>query len=533
MSDKPRVRVPAGSRPSASYLRDTRSGVIGARPAYLREGRDEIRAVWDRTAALAMDLIHNAGQIKGAVDQIIADTVGTELHLNPQPMLDGLGYNDAERRDLVTLIKQRWKAYAWNPMECDARGRLTVPQNADIGIRYWLAFGESTAVMDYFGPQTRRKYGIQTGTKMLMVPPSRLDRTSMESIRLLDGIRHDENWRPVAYRFKTSATSGLVTEVPAFDIDGRRRVLHVYDPACGTETRGISPIASAIRRYLQRDVLFDATTQITLLQTIFAIVLTSDSPSAQAFEAMEALRDSGSDETKDVANAVVGYLAASLERASESKINVNGEPTVSHLAPGEKLSLESVKTPNSEFRSFLAALDRDMARALGITYGGLTMNYEAATYSSVRMETSALWPLVMRRRERIAAPHYQCPYELWLDEEIGTGRIPIKGGYEAFRSNREQVCWALWQGPAKPSADDGKSAKAASERIANGTTTLAQEIADLGMDPDEVFQQRLLEHNRYVEAGMPSPFTRSMPSDPASGPADSAGATGQTGGGSP
>jgi capsid protein len=76
------------------------------------------------------------------------------------------------------------------------------------------------------------------------------------------------------------------------------------------------------------------------------------------------------------------------------------------------------------------------------------------------------------------------------------------------------VCWAEWQGPAKPTADDQKAAKASSERILNGTTTLANECAELGLDPDEVFDQRLLEHNRYKDAGMPSPFERGLPSDP-------------------
>ena len=57
-------------------------------------------------------------------------------------------------------------------------------------------------------------------------------------------------------------------------------------------------------------------------------------------------------------------------------------------------------------------------------------------------------------------------------EEIGEGRIPFKGGYEAFEANRDRVSWAQWQGPAKPSADDLKSAKASSERLENGTSSI-------------------------------------------------------------
>ncbi|TIR84471.1 MAG: hypothetical protein E5X19_27950 [Mesorhizobium sp.] len=64
----------------------------------------------------------------------------------------------------------------------------------------------------------------------------------------------------------------------------------------------------------------------------------------------------------------------------------------------------------------------------------------------------------------------------------------------------------MWQGPAKATADDQKSAKAASERLLNGTSTLDMECAEIGADAEEVFERRLYWHKRYVEAGMPSPF---------------------------
>jgi capsid protein len=136
------------------------------------------------------------------------------------------------------------------------------------------------------------------------------------------------------------------------------------------------------------------------------------------------------------------------------------------------------------------------------------MDHTDATYSSVRMENSSIWPVVMRRRERIAAPICQTIYDAWPDEEIGSGRLRFKGGYDAFAANRDLVTWALWQGPAKPTADDLKSAKAASERLQNGTSTLAAEAAELGLDADEVIEQRAREANRLRDAGLPSPFDR-------------------------
>jgi len=529
--NKPRVRVQAGrsvavpaapssggtaTRPQAAYLRDTRSGVVRARPAILREHRDDVRLAWDRSSALAMDMIQNSGRLKGACDQIIADTVGSELTLNPTPDLTGLGYNDAERRDWIALVKRGWKRYAWNPAECDVRGKLTIPQSADIGIRNFIAFGESTGVLAFMSRAQRRRYGITTGTKMLMVSPQQLSQETREMEGLYQGIFHDENGRATHYRFKTRETGLNVTrDYAARDADGRSLVLHAFDPMDAGDVRGISLLAPTFRKHIQHEILDDATLQMAVLQTIFAITLTSAQPSADAFEALEALKEVDSEKGPEFVKDMLNYLSARMDRSAESSIAVNGDPTVSHLAPGEELGIQSAKIPGGQYLPFADSLSRDMARAMGITFGGLTMNYTESTYSSVRMETSSLWPVVLRRRERIAAPHYQLPYENWLDEEIGEGRIPFKGGYEAFAANRDRIVWALWQGPAKPTADDGKAAKASSERIINGTTTLAQECADLGQDPDEVFEQRVMEHKRYINAGMPSPFERGLPSDPA------------------
>ncbi|WP_223478738.1 phage portal protein [Oricola indica] len=494
--------------PTAGYLRDTRSGVIASRPAVLRESRDEIRIAWRRAAALAQDVMQNSGRLKGAADQVLADTVGVELQLRPKPNLSKLGYDEQEAREFVSLVKDWWKKWAWNPAECDLRGKLTVPQMVDVGLRWDMAYGEITGIMSYMPSTVRRRYGIRTGTKVCMVPPTRLVQDTDEFSGLFQGVRHDENGRATHYRFSERVNGyDMPQDYPAQDRSGRRVVMHIFDPMDATDVRGISKLAPGIRKHLQHEMLEDITMQQGFLQTVYAIALTSPSPSVEAFEAIEALKETGSAEA---ANAVAGdfmaYFAGAMERAQKGKIHVSGEPQISHLAPGEELELKNIAVPGDNYLPFSASLSRDTARAIGITYGGLTMDHTDATYSSVRMETASIWPVVMRRRERSAAPLCQSIYESALDEAIGEGRIPIKGGYEAFRANRDDVCWAQWQGPPKPTADDLKSAKAQSERLENGTSSTSIECAEAGIDEDELFEDRLRTHRRYLEEGMRSPY---------------------------
>ena len=490
----------------ASYLRDTRSGVIQSRPAILRESRDDIRRAWKKSAALAIDLVQNSGRLRGAADQVIADTVGSGLQVNPQPdpsVMEKLGYSAKEQADFISLIKQRWKRWAWNPRECDLRGKFNVPQMIDIGLRWNMAYGEVTGQLTYMPRNERRRYGIESGLKVCMVPPTRLVQDTSELEGLFQGIYHDHNGRPVQYLFAEKAF-GSVSKVPwpAFDRSGRPVVMHIFDPVDATDVRGISVLAAAFRKHIQHEMLDDATLQTAILQTLFAATLTSSAPSAEAFEAIEAMKDGN----PGLAADYFGMLQEQIDGAKESGIYFSGDPQVSHLAPGEKFELHGSKTPGGEYQPFSDALSRDMARAIGMTYGGLTMNHKGSTYSSVRMENSSIWPVVVRRRERVAVPQEDMIYCAWLDEEIGEGRVPFKGGYAAFAANRQAMSWAQWQGPSKPTADDGKAAKASTERLQNGTSSVEIEAAELGVDPDEIFEQRQRLHKKYQDAGMQSPY---------------------------
>lgn len=527
MTEKTRIRVKAGSsagpavrpigqpsqpRPRAGYMRDSQSGVIAARPASLREHRDEVRRIWTRAAGLAMDLLQNSGRLRGAADQILADTVGVELQLNPKPELSAFGYSAEEATALARMLKQRWKIHSWNPLEYDFRAKLTNAQHVDIGLRNWLGYGESTGISIYV-PKVQRLPGTRTGWKFLLMSPYKLTQDTSEVEGLYQGVIHDAFGRPVAYRFEEKR-DGISQKVAyaARDGAGRQLVMHAFDPFSAEDVRGISPLVPTFRKYLMAENVDDANAQVRFLQTIYAAVLKSDKPSAEAFEAFEAMAQSGADGAASLTADFADYFKAQLDRAAESEIRLGAGAGVSHLAPGEDLEFKNVTAPGPENTEFMASLHRETARALGMSYGGYTLDYTKATYASTNMENSAIWPVTRRRTDRIAAPHVTVPYSNIVDEWVEEGDVPIKGGLDVYRANREHFLWALCNGPAKPTADDEKRARAASERLANGTGDIEVECAELGQDPQEVFESRKRWHEQYKDAGMPSPFERGQAS---------------------
>ncbi|MBB3996889.1 phage portal protein [Aureimonas pseudogalii] len=519
MSDvKPRMRVKAGTatmaapvpaaRPTAKYLRNDPSRILAMRQAVTRDARIDVWEAAERASALALDFVHNSGWLAGAADQVVSDTIGTELKLNARPDLTGLRYSEEERSAWCRLVEAEWRRWAWTPAECDLAGKSTVPEMLDAVVRYHLVYGEAFGVLDFLTPLGRRAYGIQTGTKVSLVAPHRLPRTTREYEGLDQGIYHDARGRPQQYRFRRRE-GGLDVDA----VIAARDVIHVMDRGDNPGSpRGISVFAPILKVVAQSDQLADATLATALLQTIFAATIKSPEPSEIAFQAIQTLGDdlSGYDGAKETAQDLIDVWGMRIGALKDKGLSMSNPAQVNHLGPGEEFKMHTAATPGSQYLPFSQNLQREMARRIGITFESFALDYSDATYSSVRMGISSIWPIVTRRRERIAAPFAQAIYEAWLEESIAEGRIPLKGGYQAFKTHRQKVVWAEWQGPAQPTADDQKSARAAQTRLELGLSSLSDEAGLLGRDWEETAAQIEREITVLDRRKIPHPFGRTM-----------------------
>jgi len=463
------------------------------RRAVTRDVKHDIRDAVRRSFALAFDFMQNSGWISGVADQIIVDTIGVELKLNARPDLSKLGYSDKERSDWCRLVEDEWRRYSWNPAECDLAGKATIPETLDGVMRYYLAAGEGFGILDFMDAATRSRYGLTTGTKVSLVSPHRVPHTT----RLVEGwdggVYHDEIGRVQAYKFRRNE-SGVERDgdVAARFANGLTKVLHVMDRGTTPNSpRGISPMTPAFKTIAQSDQLADATLTTALLQTAFAATIQSPEASAEAFEGLQMLReDNDFDGAKDLASDLLDVWSNRIDALKNKTLSIGSDASqINHLGPGETLNIHGTKTPGPQYVPFQQNMQREIARCLGVTFENLTMDHSAASYSSTRMSVASIWPIVTRRRERIPAPFVQGIYEAWLDEMVGTGRIPFKGGYRAFRANFERVVDAEWRGPEKPEADPYKAALANKVELETGTATLQRIYAAKGLDWEEETDQ--------------------------------------------
>lgn len=486
--------------PKAAFFKNERNLFFQSWNPALRETSQDVQAGWSKAAARAIDSIHNSGFIAGAVEVASGSTVGPGLRFSARPDATGLGWTEEEVDEWASKVEAAFKAWAMSPTACDAAGQMTFKQIQQAAFASYLAYGEAVALL----PMIRRP-GSPMATKVSLLPPSRLTDHTDEFTGWVQGVKTDGWGRPLAYRFRERdrLLGWKEVTIQATDRDGRPNVLHVKDPGIAV-TRGISPFAPILKVTRQVDQFADATLTSALIQTIFAATLKSNINGLAAFDGLMTDADRGALDVKAFAEARGEYYDG-------AKIDLMQHGRIAHLFPNDELVFNEAKHPGQEYDQFMAWLLREIARGVGITYESLTGDYRGATYSSVRMAGAVEWLTVMRRRDNIVVPFCQGVYETWLEEAIGRGLLPFKGGLDTFLKVKPMAAKASWNGPVRPQADEFKTARAYEVRKGMYATTLAEIAEEYGRDWDDDMRQRARENALAEKLGQPLPWAIQSP----------------------
>lgn len=512
LRDSRAVPVPGGdygvirSRYGDAPTSGGRAILSGFRPV-LRDPRDDVADAYLTAAARAVHSLQNSGWLAGAVEQAEAFMVGAGLRLAPRPDRVVLGWSEDEAERWSEEVERQFLTWSTTPYECDVAGIQTIDQMAATQTRMWFAYGEAIALL----PSLERP-GASTRLKVQMLLPHWLSQDTDTTTRLFQGIRVDANGLPATYRIQRDATSGETIDIAARDDLQRPQVIHLYKGNPG-QMRGITPLAPVLRVIRQFDQLADATLTQSLIHAIFAATIESDAPPEHILQALEASvgAEAGGEQTTPF-DAFLEYQAGWHDG---TQIDLGTSGRIAHLALGETLKLNRSDSPNANYERFSRFLLLEIAKCLGLTYEATTGDYSDATYSSVRSSTAANWPIIQMRREAIPVRFCQAVYEAWLDEGISAGRLPFRGGYQAFVRARAAACAADWRGPPKPAADDLKAAKAHEIYTRLGVTTFEEVCADLGLDWEDVVEQLARERKKRDALGVSGPSFSNSGAPPA------------------
>lgn len=488
----------SGSRmaPKAAYFQNERNPFLVSWNPQLREQQQDVQASWSKAAARAVSSIQNSGFMAGIVEVSSGSVVGAGLKMSARPDVDALGWTPEYAAEWERDVEARFRAWATNPRECDAAGQMTFSQMQQAAYASYMAYGEIVALL----PLIRRP-GTTSLTKVSMLPPTRLKNETSEHQGWVQGVKTDGWGSPLAYRFREKdRTLGWKDhDIPAYDRDGRPNVLHFKDPAIAV-TRGISPFAPVLKVVRQVDQYADATLTSAMIQTIFAATIRTKIDGLAAFDGLMTNQDAGALNLK-------AYGEAKGDWYDGAKIDLTQHGRIAHLFPNDELEFTEAKQPGQQYDQFMGWLLREIARGGGVTYESATGDYRGATYSSVRMAGAVEWLTVMRRRDNLIVPFCRAVYAAWLEEQIGRGLIEFKGGLDAFLRLKPFATRSTWTGPARPQADDFKTARAYEVRKDMQATTLAEIAEEYGRDWDDDMRQRAAENALADKLDLPRPWS--------------------------
>lgn len=490
----------AEAQPSASYFHGEQNMYMAAWQPQLREQGQDVQQAWAKSAARAIDAIHNSGFIAKVVEVCSSATVGHGLRMSSRPDAKALGWTEEKANEWAQRVESEYRAWSETPLECDAAGKSTFNQLQQAQFAAWLAYGENLALT----PMIKRP-GAAYRSKILLLPPSRLSNKTENHNKIIQGVKVDGWGYPQSYfvKDKTAEFHGQEREIKARDRDGRPNVLHFMEPSVAT-TRGISVFAPVLKVYRQVQQYADATLTTKLIQTIFAATIKSNISGLAAFDGLMTNGDTGSLDPKK-------FAATKEDWYDGAKIDTSQHGRIAQLFPNDELEFTEASKTANDYDAFMRWLMLEIAAGAGVTYENATGDYRGATYSSIRMGGAQEWLTVLRRRKNICTPFCQAGFEVFLEEAIGTGKIPFEGGLPAYLKVKHYAARATWSGPARPQADDFKTARAYEVRKETNSTTLAEMAEEYGNDWDDDMRQRARENALALELELPKPWSAKDP----------------------
>lgn len=486
--------------PRAGYFHNERNPfIVGWNPS-LREHQQDVQASWEKAAARSITAIQNSGFISGIVEVASGSTVGSGLRMACRPDAEALGWSADVALKWARKVESRFRAWARKARQCDASGEFTFAQLQQAAFASYLAYGEILALL----PMIQRDQRTSL-TKVKLLPPTRLVNKTDPTANMVQGVTVDDWGQALAYRIRRrdGSLGWVESTISARDADGRPNVLHIKDPAIAT-TRGIAPFAPILKVTRQIDQYFDANMTKAMIQTIFAATIKTNISGTAAYDGLFTVQDKAGTPGGGMSAGAFSGLKGEWYEGAEIDLQQHGR--IAHMFPGDELDFTESKQNGQEFDHMMGWLMREASRGAGVTYESATGDYRGATYSSVRMAGAVEWLTVMRRRGNIIAPFCDGVAEWWLDEEIASKRIDFPGGYEKFLEMRDFAARFTWTGPARPQADDYKTAKAFETRKSMQATTLAEISEEYGKDWDDDMRQRAAENALAEELKLPKPW---------------------------
>ena len=299
--------------------------------------------------------------------------------------------------------------------------------------------------------------------------------------RIRNGIRYDDEGVPEAYfilkdhpgaSFKAITRRGQdYEEIPAFNPNGTRKVIHLFNPLRPEQSRGFSAFASALKDFQDLDRYREAEIMAALEDACLTGFVKSDAP--ELWQQNNTVANQEGEDGDETTNRIHEFAPNKWH----------------YLAPGEDVFIHAPSRPNDAFGEMTNQLLRGPANALDIPPEVLSQNWGGMNYSNART-VLLMFYLSMRARQNYLIEHACVPiYENVLYQFVIRGHVPAGG----FDRRKDDFLTHAWIPPGWQWVDPVKEAKGKEIEVQNNFETLADLCASRGRDVDETLEQRARE----------------------------------------
>lgn len=439
---------------------------------------------------------------RAAINRAATNIVGMGLTVRPNVDRDALGISDEQASALNDQLARNFRLWAEDPNECDAEASQDFYMLQRLALISALLSGDVLVMT----PSDQRLGGIFS-TKLQLVESERVGNplAGVLNPQEIDGVRVDSLGRPTHFNVSRGYPSDYTTPkgydwIPVFgERTGRRRVLHLMnEKARPGQVRGVpflAPILEALQK-LERFSQAELTAAVISAMFTVAIKHTRDENEIPVQGA--STWDEYSDDPNKPDRPVV---RSDNDTREDGEALTLGEGAVWDLEEGAEPVPISPNRPNAQFDPFFVAVVKEIGAALEMPAEVLLMHF-STSYTAARAAFNQLWKFIKQRRHHMTVQFCQPTYELVIDEMVARGMVDLPGYSDPAK--RRAYTRSLWIGEPLGSLNEQVDARAATERIANGTSNEHIETMALhGEDWEDVHQDRAREILRKRADGVP------------------------------
>lgn len=297
----------------------------------------------------------------------------------------------------------------------------------------------------------------------------------------VDGILFDRNGNPTHYRFRKvhpGSASGM-GQINEFILVPAVSVIHYAHFTRPGQHRGFPEIANSLTVFNDFRRYGNAVVAAAETAAVISFMLETDT----VYDADEYDLSSEIDEN--------GKRMKQINFMDVVPMAKNAGVALPEGWKGHQLKAEQ---PTNTYSEFLDAKLNEAARGLSMPFNVAKGNSSGYNYASGRLDHQVYHREIAIAREEIEDIILDNLFETW--EKIDRLLFPRDYPADAEISH-------MWMWDGFEHCDPAKESNAQSTRLANGTTTLAEECAAMGKDYETVLYQLAREQRLKIELGLP------------------------------